>query len=287
MNPVLFGLASAASLGLADFMGRFSSRALGATLAYAVVLFIGVITSSVWFVASGATFIWSPAGCALAIVHGLSVASMCVLLYMGLARGPVAIVAPIVAAHPAFVLIVNAAMGLRPDAYQWMAMATVIAGGMLIARSAEIHPQFAATDSREFRITMSIAFGACFAYVVLVVTGQASVQRTGEAQTLWLARLAGFLLIGVMLGVQRPRLKALRVWLPFVAAQGLLDTIGYAAFLAGSSTANPQITMVIASTFSVFTVLLARFVLKEPVSSQQWLAVATIAAGTAVLSGLT
>ncbi|MBY0562327.1 DMT family transporter [Hyphomicrobium sp.] len=285
MNSVLFGIASAASLGVADFMARFSSRALGATLTYAVVLLIGVITSSVWIAVSGERLIWTPVGCALAIVHGLSVAAMCMLLYAGLARGPVAIVAPIVAAHPAFVLVVNVAMGLRPTFYQWAAMVVIILGGILIARSAEGHPQFAASDRKELRKTIIIALGACLAYVVLVTTGQASAQRIGELQTLWLGRLSGFLLVGVMLAVQRRSIAIPRAWIPFVGAQGLLDTLGYIAFLAGSTTSNPHITMVVASTFSVVTVVLAKFVLKELVSRQQWLAVAMIAAGTAVLSG--
>ena len=285
MNSVLFGVASAASLGVADFMARFSSRALGATLTYAVVLLIGVITSSALIAVSGERLIWTPVGCALAIVHGLSVAAMCMLLYAGLARGPVAIVAPIVAAHPAFVLVVNVAMGLRPTFYQWAAMVVIIFGGILIARSAEAHPQFAASDRKELRKTIVIALGACLAYVVLVTTGQASAQRIGELQTLWLGRLSGFLLVGVMLAVQRRSIAIPRTWIPFVGAQGLLDTLGYMAFLAGSTTASPHITMVVASTFSVVTVVLAKFVLKELVSRQQWLAVAMIAAGTAVLSG--
>lgn len=266
-------------------MARFSSRAIGATLTYAGVLLIGVIASTVWIVVSGEKLVWTPAGCALAMVHGVSVAAMCLLLYAGLARGPVAIVAPIVAAHPAFVLVVNVASGLRPTAYQWVAMAVIILGGILIARSAEKHPQFVATDGSELRKTIAIALGACLAYVVLVTTGQAAAQRIGEIQTLWLGRLCGFVLVGVLLAVQRRGITIPRNWISFVAAQGLLDTLGYMAFLGGSTTVNPHITMVVASTFSVFTVVLAKFVLKEPVSGQQWLAVASIAVGTAVLSG--
>lgn len=285
MSAVLFGLASAAGLGVADFMGRFSSRALGAVLTYAIVLVVGVFASSILFFFSNEPLIWSPAGWLIATVHGLSVAVMCMLLYAGLARGPVAIVAPIVAAHPAFVLIINVAMGLRPSAVQWAAMAAVILGSMLIARCAESHPQFAASDGSELRKTISIAFGACIAYVVLVTTGQAAAQHIGDLQTLWIGRLAGLLLVVLILGVQRHRIAIPAAWIPFVGAQGILDAIGYAAFLAGARTASPQITMVIASTFSVFTVLLAALILKEPVSRQQWLAIAIIATGTAILSG--
>jgi len=286
MNSVLFGLASAASLGLTDFMARFSARTLGAPLAYAAVLLIGVIASSLWIAFSGETLVWSPVGIGLAVAHGLSVATMCMLLYAGLARGPVAIVAPIVAAHPALVLAVNVAMGLRPSIGQWIAMVAVIIGGMLIARSAESHPQFAAEgDDGQLRKTIAIALSACLAYVALVTTGQAAAQHIGELQTLWLGRLAGFILVACVLVFQRRPITIPRAWIPFVGAQGALDTIGYSAFLAGSTTSSPHITMIVSSTFSVFTVVLARMVLKEPVSPQQWFAIAMIAIGTAVLSG--
>ena len=43
--------------------------------------------------------------------------------------------------------------------------------------------------------------------------------------------------------------------------------------------------MVVASAFSVVTVLLARVVIKEQVTPLQWAAIALIALGTAVLSG--
>lgn len=285
MNSVFFGLLSAAGLGTADFMARFSSRALGPPLTYAVVLLVGTVASTIWIACSGHHFVWSPLGCALAVLHGFSVTGMCMLLYAGLARGPVAIVAPIVAAHPAFVLVVNVLMGLRPNLLQWAAMATVMVGGVLIARSAESHPQFAVGDRSESRKTLAIAFGACLAHVILVITGQAAVPIIGEVQTLWIGRLAGLLLIACILGVHRPSVAVDASWLLFVGVQAIFDLAGYAAFLAGAKSSSPAIVMVIASTFSVVTVVLAKFILKEPISWQQWLAIILVVVGTATLAG--
>lgn len=273
-------------LGISDFMARFSSQALGARLTYAVMLLVGTIGTTVWIVAADVRIIWSFPGCALAVIHGFSVASMCMLLYAGLARGPVAIVAPIVAAHPAFVLIVDVALGLRPGAFQWIAMATVVFGGILIAHSVEAHTQSAADKGAELRKTIVIALFACAAYVVLIVTGQAASPLIGDIETLWIGRSAGLLLVGLLLALRRKRISVPPAWLPFIALQGVLDTLGYAAFLAGSRTSDPHVTMVVASTFSVFTVLLARFVLKEAISSTQWFAIAMISTGAAILSGV-
>ncbi len=285
MTSVVWGLLSAAGLGTADFMARFSARSLGAPLTYAAVLLVGAAGATLWTIASGSQLVWSPLGWALAMAHGISVTTMCVLLYMGLARGPVAIVAPIVAAHPAPVLLVNVLMGTRPTAVQWAAMSAIVIGGLLIARSAEAHPQFASDHSGELHKTIRIALGACLAYVLIILTGQAAVPLIGELQTVLIGRWTGLLSILLVLLAQGVRLAVPMSWVPFLAAQGLLDGIGYAAFLAGSATASPHITMVVSSSFSVVTVLLAKLVLKEPISGQQWCAVALIVAGSAALAG--
>jgi len=285
MNAALFGLISAAGLGTADFMARFSARALGAPLTYAVILFAGSIGATAWFLLSGLDFVWSVPGCGYAVAHGVSVASMCMLLYAGLARGPVAIVAPIVAAHPALVLVVNVMMGVRPGAAQWAAMSVVIAGGIVIARSAESHPQFTGAGSAELRTTILIALAACLAYVLLVLTAQTAAPLIGEVQTIFIARWSGLAFVSILLWVQRTPISVPVQWLPFVCLQALLDGLGYAAFLAGARTGAPHIAMVVASTFSVVTVVLAKIVLKEPISRQQWTAIAMIAIGTAALAG--
>ena len=67
MISALLGLTSALGLGVADFMGRFSARALGATLAYGAVLLIGAVSATLWLVASEQQLIWSPLG--LSLIH--------------------------------------------------------------------------------------------------------------------------------------------------------------------------------------------------------------------------
>jgi drug/metabolite transporter (DMT)-like permease len=282
MISALLGLGSALGLGAADFMARFSARALGATLNYAAVLLIGALGTSLWLLATGTELVWSPLGYGIAVAHGIAVAVMCILLYMGIARGPIAVVVPIVAAHPALVLVVNVLMGVRPSAAQWAAMAVIIAGGIFIARTAVEEPE--AAEAKSNRITVLIALGACLAYVAIVLTGQAATPLIGAAQTMWAGRWTGLVFIACVLLIQRTPIRIPSEWVPFVGLQATLDTLGYIAFLAGANSAAPHITMVIASAFSVVAVLLARIVINEPVSKMQWGAIALIAGGTAVLS---
>ena len=282
MISALFGLASAFGLGAADFMARFSARALGATLTYAAVLLIGALGTTIWLLAAGTELVWSPLGYAIACLHGIAVAVMCILLYMGIARGPIAVVVPIVAAHPALVLVVNVLMGVRPSAVQWAAMAIIIAGGIFIARTAVAEPEEA--EAKSNRITVLIAIGACLAYVAIVLTGQAATPLIGAPQTMWIGRWTGLIFIAGILLAQRTPLRIPAEWLPFVGLQAGLDTLGYIAFLAGSNSAAPHITMVVASAFSVVAVLLARIDHQRAGEQDAMGGDRAIAGGTAVLS---
>ncbi len=101
---------------------------------------------------------------------------------------------------------------------------------------------------------------------------------------MWIGRWTGLVVIALILLVQgvRPRVPA--EWLPFVSLQAGLDAAGYFTLLAGAKSAAPHITLVVASGFSVVTVLLARIVINELVSKTQWAAIGLIAAGTALLT---
>jgi drug/metabolite transporter (DMT)-like permease len=129
-----------------------------------------------------------------------------------------------------------------------------------------------------------IAFSACLAYVAIVLTAQTATPLIGAFQTMWIGRLTGLVLLGAILIVQQVRLSIPREWVPFLGLQGALDSLGYLTFLAGSNSAAPYVTMVLASAFSVVTVLLARFFLHEPISKLQWVAISLISIGAAVLS---
>ena len=97
-------------------------------------------------------------------------------------------------------------------------------------------------------------------------SAQAATPLIGAFQTMWIGRLAGLVLLGGILIAQRARLAIPREWVPFVGLQGGLDSLGYLTFLVGANSAAPYVTMVLASAFSVVTVVLARLVLHESIS---------------------
>ena len=285
MSPALWGGLCALSLGSADFIARFSSRAIGATNALLGMLLVGSAILSAYVWASGIPLVWTAEGLWLLALHGVATTVMTLMLYVALARGPVSIVAPIVASYPALVLALAVMLGARPSLIQWLAILATVLGVMIVAASAgRFEGTAGATTRQALTVTVAISFCAALAYAVLVAAGQAAVPYYGEVQTLWAGRLVSLATIMLLMlaGRRRPSLP-LRVW-PMVAAQGVLDAAGYLFLFAGSGEPGAEIAAVTSSTFGAVTTLLARFILREAVSARQWLGIGLIFAGVAVLS---
>lgn len=282
MNPALWGSLSALSLGTADFAGRFSGRALGADVAYFGVLLVGTIAMSVWVWSSDITLVWDLSHLWLVALCGVATAVMTVLLYTGLVRGPVSVVAPIVASHPVLVLVFWVALGTRPDALHWTALFFTIVGVIVVARSGE--NLLSTTQANRFKTTLLIAGAACIAYAVLVIAGQSVIPIYGNVQTLWLARLFGLGFLGIYFLVRSKGPFIPIRWWPLILAQGALDAGGYLFLFTGSDVDGRHIAAVTASAFGAVTTILARVFLNEQMRTTQWIGVIFIFSGIAVLS---
>ena len=82
------------------------------------------------------------------------------------------------------------------------------------------YPRSAKVEAESNRITVLIAFGACFAYAAIVLTGQAATPLIGETETMWIGRWSGLVFIAVVLLVQRASDSHPAAWLPYVGLQG-------------------------------------------------------------------
>lgn len=284
MLAITCGLLTALGWGCADFIARFTGRALGHTSALLGMLFCSALILSVMVPALGLDLAWRPEGLGLVLVTGVGVMVATMLLYAGLVRGPIAVVAPIVGSYPAFNLLLAAAIGISPSAPQWLASVVVLAGVIAVARGA---PPLEGGLAPELRTTVLIALASSLAFALTVAAGQAAARIWGELETLFLARWIGVAACLVFFTARRTRPTLPRPWWALLTLQGVLDGGAYAALFAASH-AGPGavIAVVIASGFCAVTVLLARAVLKEPMSLAQWGGIGMIVAGVGALSAL-
>lgn len=281
---VLWGLVTALCWGSADYIARFTGRGLGHQVALFGMLSVGavVMTAMVWF--DEVPLVWTTVGWWLVVLTGLGVMMATLLLYRGLTRGPVTVVAPIVGSYPAFNVALALLLGSRPTSVQWLAMGAVMAGVTVVAVSTgdvEKRPEYARDHLRR---TIVISLAASLGFAVTVAAAQYAKPVYGELQTVWMARWISLFGAGIVLarGRRAPRIPVR--WWPLLILQGLLDAGAYLALLAGSYGEGNEITAVVASTFSVVTVVLAWVFLREPMTWRHWGGIALILCGVAVLS---
>ncbi|MDH3472215.1 MAG: DMT family transporter, partial [Rhodospirillales bacterium] len=237
----------------------------------------------VW--ASGTPLVWQPAGLWLLAATGIGIMVATLLLYWGLARGPVTVVAPIVGSYPALNVVLALVLGVRPTTLQWAAMAAVLTGVVLVAVAARAFEDGTTYTRRDLRKTVLIALSSSVSFAFAVAAAQGATAVYGELQTVWAARWVSLAAVALLLALRRRRPAIPGRWWPILVLQGLLDGGAYLALVAGSEGPGSAITVVVASGFGAVTVLLARVFLREAMTWGQWAGVALVVVGVAVLSG--
>jgi drug/metabolite transporter (DMT)-like permease len=286
MNAAFWGVAAALGWGGADFVARFTGRKLGPDVAALGMLLAGMtgLTAAVLVLGlppSGTAFGWL-----LVLASGTATLIAMLLLYDGLARGPVTIVAPIVGAYPVLNIVFSLLRGARPEALQWAAMAIVLAGVAVVARSAGRFESADGLSSAGIRRSIAVALGSALGFGLALDTAQQTIPVFGELQTVWLGRIVSFVLLAALFAVRRRAPHAPAAWWPLLVLQGVMDAGAYVALLMGGHGPGSEIAVVASSSFSVVTVVLARLFLKEAMSLMQWIGVAAIVGGVAALAAL-
>ena len=284
MDPALWGAVTAVTWGSADFIARFTGRAMGAAAALFGMLLISgaALTLLVW--RDIGDLAWDPAGGPLVLITGVGITAATLLLYWGMARGPVTVVAPITGSYPAFALVLAFVLGARPSALQWLAMGVVMAGVVIVARASGNTGTTGEFSPAHIRRSAGLALGASVLFAFTVIAAQNASRVYGELPTLWMARWIGLACMLVLFAAIRERPVMPVRWWPVLALQGLLDSGAYVALFLPAGKPGAEIAVVVASGFCAVTVLLARIVLKERMTWLQWAGIVLIVGGVAVLS---
>ena len=287
ISPAIWGSMTALGWGCADFIARFTGRRMGHDVALLAMLGVSaVILALVVWQAPTPFDLADRRGWPLLGLTGLGVMLATLLLYWGLARGPVTVVAPIVGSYPAFNVALAVVLGVRPSALQWLAMAAVMAGVLVVVRASRSFEDEADYPPEALRKTIWIAAASAALFGIAVAAGQESAALYGELPTTFAVRWIGFLALAVFLVARRGALRVVapRTWWPLLALQGLLDGAAYVALFAAGGAPGAEMAAVVSSAFSAVTVILARVFLREAMTWSQWAGIALIVGGVGVLS---
>lgn len=284
---VLLALTAAASWGASDFLGGFAGRRATRDVTVALALTTqGLGLVGLWGLAAvvgGASpstaDVWFAAGAGAGGGVGVT------LLYRGLARGTMSVVAPITGAGAAAIPVVyGVASGEAPPRLAWVGVVAALVAIVLVSREPGDADRAARVeDTGRLPPGVLDAIGAGIGFGALFIL----LDRTAPGTGLWvlvpMKLSATLLLLVVGLAARRPLLPPAGVWLP-VLGVGILDNAANAAYLLATRRGIVAIVAVLSSLYPIATVLLARGVLGERLHRNQIGGLALALAGVGLIA---
>jgi len=279
---VVLALVSAVCYGAADFIGGVTAKR-ASTLAVVVVsqlagllILLSILPLLPTTAPARTDFLW---GALAGVCGGGGVA----LLYRALAIGVMAVVAPTTAVCAVVIpVFVSVALGERLAAATFGGIALAIVAIILVSQSNDGGSGRAGeTDERRKK-----------AFVLAVLSGIAigfffvALARTSSQAGLWplvAARSASVILFAVMAFLTSQSLRIPAAILGIVAAGGALDMLANLLYLLASRSGPLSVVVTLASLYPASTVLLARLVLHERLSTRQWVGVGCALVAVAVI----
>jgi drug/metabolite transporter (DMT)-like permease len=281
---VICGLVSALSYGTGDYLSRVAGRAVGPWRASFYYYILGLGLLSIWLLwnsnelhrARGSgVMVW-----ALALATGVAMLAAVLLFTRGLIRGTIGVVAPVTASYGAVTALLSVWMGERFSIYGTLGIALIVAGACLTAAPAGDVAQ------REKSSGFGWAGGAALAYGFgFWMQGQFLVPSLGPVLTMWIIYATGVLLLAVLhlTAVVSLALPARKSQLMPGLAAGILSIGGFLALTIGFSGGHVALVVVLSSLTSGITVLIARILGQARLGVHQWIAMAMIIVGLALI----
>ena len=289
-SGIVLGVATAVAWGSSDFLARFATRSVGSVRALlgmqawgALLVTLLLVFSRDWghlFDGSG----WQP--WAWGILAGIITTSAMLALYRGFEIGKLALVGPISASYPALTVILSLLSGERLSLHRILGIVAALGGVILVAAGektagdGERMGKLGATAGLGWAIAAAFGFG-----VVFWLLGIRMIPRSGALATVWLIRITGALItFTVVLAKRIPmRVKNKRTNAQLYT-MGFFDTGAFALSNLGMRMEQIAIISVLGSLYGAVTVAFAAVFLKEHISFPQWLGIASIILGVALIN---
>ncbi|MBL8789032.1 MAG: DMT family transporter [Rhizobiales bacterium] len=284
MFALSFGLAAALCWSVHDCLARFHAGRVGPFRMAFLVCLVGAALVLPFVLWRGV--IWqAPAwalGYALALgcVYALALGG----LFKAFSLAPVAIVGPMTAGYPALVVLWGLIHGLVPTPVEWLGVALVITGAVIVGASSGDTPD---TKPRAPHAVLHAALAmvaANIGFAAAVILGQTAAVAMGEVETTFISRFPAALLL-LPLSFRDARMQAR------ISMKGLIGIFFMAALDASAVTAvnaaghfpEKEFAAMGISAYGGLSVLVAMIFLGEKVSRGQWFGIFLVATGIAAL----
>lgn len=284
MLAVMFGLFAALCWSLHDLLARNYANdvgpyrmAIGTLLAGAVLLTGIVFWNGTILNADKATL---EMALILGIVYGLAVSS----LFKAFSLAPVSVVGPATAGYPALVVVWGMISGLQPSLLQWLAMIAIIMGAFVVARTGPADGGLSAVKKGKIPLLIFSCVVAEVFFASSVVLGQKIAEHVGEFEATFLSRFPAALVLIPFVMREKPDVAKIsgRAWAG-IFAMGAFDVAAVSGINYMGRLPNKEFGAMGISAYGAIATLLAMILLKEKTTIWQWIGIAMISGGVAVL----
>ena len=278
---ILAGLSAAFVWAAGNLAAARASRAIPPNSVVAGISLIGLLVCAPILITEGA-----PRDTAFSALGWLSLGGAAniaglALLYIAYRAGDVGLVAPITSTEGAVAAVIAIAAGERVQVSVVILLAVIVLG---VVRVADARTGQVALERLNWGVVTVALLAACCFGVSLYATGRASTHE----QFGWVAaapRIVGVICVALPLAL-RGQTSMSRPAMPLVVIAALGEAGGFSLYWYAAHH-SLAVAAVLASLFAAFAVVGAAILFGERMSRGQWLGVALIAVGVAVLAAVT
>lgn len=266
MSALTLGLIAAVAWGFHDICVRFVSQTAPLMASLLTVLLAGLVFHLGLMAYSGEPVHLPPAAFGYAVLSGAFFLMASLGLYAAFQRGPVRLVAPIIASYPILSVGWASLNGAQISALQWFAVLAIVAGVSLVAALADD----GSGDVPPKGPTILYAGIAAIGFAGTFAIGQWAVQMSDDLSVTLVTRVTAITaLVGGMIVLGLP-FWAGRGAIPVLCLMGLADGVALVCVLSAGSLPDAQYAAVASSTFGLLTIVMAWAILKERMTTAQW-----------------
>ena len=276
-----FGLTAALIWAVHDLLARKLSQGAALLPIVATVLWSGCLVLLPLALALGDWTAMTAQAWLGAAASGLAFAVAIGSLYRAFSLAPVRLVSPVIGAYPLLTLIFAVVQGRSVGLVDWLAVLLIVIGiGIVALASRGDGPEHYAAPPA---VALGWAALSALGFALTFALGQLAARAGSDLPVILVTRLVALGAIAALAIRARARLAPARSQLGILALMGLLDAAALGLVTASGSLPKAEYASVTSSLFGVLTILLAAWFLKEGVRTVQWLGIAAVFTGIAVL----
>lgn len=266
MSALALGLVAAVCWGFHDICVRFLSQktpisaCIITVLTTGLVFHLGLMTFTGGFQPIGSDAIW------LSLLAGVLFVIATFGLYAAFQRGPVRVVAPLIAGYPILSVAWAVWMGTEISALQWLAVLAIIVGVAVVAALSDTSTD----ETPPLGPTIFYSLIAAAGFAGTFAAGQWAADLSHDMPSTLVTRVLAVALTVLILIMAKQSFLPDRKALPWLIAMGCADGIALWCVLSAGTLPNAQYAAVTSSMFGLLTILLAWVLLKERMTLPQW-----------------